>query len=261
VAAGHLDVTGSPDPQADLLVGSLQASPSSVLSGGVLTIQSNIRNEGDLSASQFHVRFYLSQDSVIESTDFLVGVRTIFQLGIDSGSAQSFPYTLDASLPLGDYYFGAICDDPNVILESDEDNNVEVLPGLIEIFVPPPPAPDLTLVDLSFDPASVSLGGQFQVSHTVRNVGNLDAESYRVDYYISLDSEITSDDFLAGSGLTAPSLAIGDEAPSSSQIDLPAEVTVGTWYVGGIVSILTGTADSNLSNDDLSASTTLEVTL
>lgn len=260
VAAGHLDVTGSPEPQADLLVEALSATPSSVISGEKITVQSLVRNAGDLSAHQFEVRFYLSDDEIIESTDHLVGVRTIFQLGIGGGSAQSFPYTVNTGLPLGTYYFGAICDDPNVVFESNEDNNVEGLAEQIEIYVPPPPAPNLTLTAFSFDPPSLPLGGLLQVSGEVMNVGDLDAGTYRVDYYLSVDDEVDASDLLIGSGLTAASLDAGASAPGSSQINLPAAATAGTWYVGGIVTILTGPVDSDTSNDVRVATTTLEVT-
>jgi len=260
VAAGLLDVTGSDDPLPDLVVETLSAGPSSVLEGGTLSVSSLVRNQGELTAPQFEVRFYLSEDDVIEPSDHLVGVRTVFNLGVGGGSAQAFPYTLDPALPLGIYRFGALCDEPNAVLESDEDNNAALASGTIEIYVPPPPAPDLRVKELTFDPASLAAGEALQLDATVENVGDLDAGAYHLDFYLSDDEDVTSEDTHLGSGLTLPSLASGAEAPSSTQLSVPADQPAGTWYVGAIVTIDNGEPDSNATNDLLVAGTTLEVT-
>lgn len=260
VASGLLDITGSPDPLPDLVVELLTAGPGQVLEDGQITVQSLIRNQGDLSASTFTVKFYLSTDEIIDASDYLVGQRTIFSLGIGGGSAQSFPYTLNGSLPLGTYSFGAICDFEGVILESDEENNVEVLVNEIEIYIPPPPAPDLTVTTLSTDVTMISELGSVLFSHTVRNVGDLDAGAHHVEYYFSDDTEITEDDVLVGSGLLSPSLAAGADVQTSTQIDLPPEAVQGIWHIGAIVRVDNGPADSNAANDIFEGSTTVEVT-
>lgn len=260
LAAGHLDVVGSPDPKPDLLLSTLEAAPNSVISGGQLTVQSVVRNEGDLSAPGFQVEFYLSVDDVIEPTDLLVGTRTIFGLGIDQGSAQSFPYTLDASLPLGTYHFGALVDPAGAVAESDEENNSKLALGTVELYVPPPPAPDLVLTSLDLSPTSAAPGDTLQIDDVVKNQGDLDAGTFHVSYYLSDDAEVTADDTLIGVGLSVPSLALGSEAPSSTQLAVPAGIAPGTWSLGAIVTLDSGTQESDTTNNTLVASQTLEVT-
>ncbi|HIG10502.1 MAG TPA: hypothetical protein EYG30_04965 [Planctomycetes bacterium] len=260
IAAGGLDITASADPHPDLEVQNISFSPNLVLAGGQLTVQSTVRNVGDLSATQFQMGFYLSDDDLIEVTDHFVGLRTIFNLGIDQGSASSFPYTLDASLPLGDYYFGAIADYTDAILESDEDNNASLALGILEIYIPPPPAPDLILTSLIFDLSSAAPGDNLHIDDVVKNSGNLDASSFHVTYWLSQDSELNSTDTMLGEGLTVPSLAAGAEAPGSLQFDLPASLAPGTWHVGAAVTLDAGVAESDTTNNSLMASSTLEVT-
>ncbi len=260
LAAGNLDVTGTPDPKPDLLFETLSFSPNTVLSGGQLSVISIVRNEGNLTAPQFQAQFFLSDDDVIEPTDFLVGARTIFNLGIDQGSAQSFPYTLDVNLPLGTYYFGGIVDVAGVVPESDEDNNTKLAIGTVEIYVPPPPAPDLQLTSLTFDVSSAGAGDPVQVDDVVKNTGDLAAGAFHVTYWLSEDAEVTTEDTLLGTGLTIPALDSDSETPSSTQLNLPAGLAAGTWHLGAIVTLDSGTPESNTENNTRVADSTLEVT-
>ncbi len=260
IAPGLLDVAGSVEAQADLVVELLTGGPTQIEEGGQLSVQSTIRNEGDLSAGLFKVHFYLSVDDVMEVTDYLVGVRTITGLAIGGGSAQSFFYNLDPAIPLGEYHFGALCDATSLVVESDEGNNSYVIPGMIEVYVPPPPAPDLKINSIAVDKSSLVIETDLQFSHTVRNVGNLDAGASHVDYYMSQDNEITSADILVGTSLPIPGLAIDAESQGAATITLPPEVTVGLWYVGGIVVVDSGPLDSNPANDSAFQAATIEVT-
>jgi hypothetical protein len=259
LAPGHLDVTGSPEPHADLLVSTLSFSPNMVQPGGQLSVQSIARNEGDLSVAQFQVGFYLSEDDVIEPTDHLIGLRTVNNLGIDQGSAQSFFYTLDAAFPLGVYHFGAIADFAGVVDEADESNNAKLAIGTVEVYIPPPPAPDLVVSSLTFDLASAAPGDTLQLDDVVKNLGDLDSGAFHVTYWLSDDNEVTTGDTLLGSGLTIPLLTAGAEAPSSTQLTLPLGLAAGTWYVGAIVGVDGGAAESNTENNARVADVTLEV--
>jgi subtilase family serine protease len=259
LAPGHLDVTGSPEPHPDLLVSSLSFSPNSLQPGGQLSVQSIARNEGDLSAASFQVGFYLSEDDVIESTDHLIGQRTVNNLGIDQGSAQSFFYTLDANFPVGVYHFGAIADFAEVVAESDESNNTKLAIGTVEVYIPPPPAPDLVVDSLSFSPGSAQPGDSLLIDDVVKNLGDLSAGAFHVTYWLSDDAEVTSDDLPLGSGLTIPLLDAGAQAPSSTQLDLPLGLSPGTWYVGAIVGVDGGTPESDTENNTRVADVTLEV--
>jgi subtilase family serine protease len=259
-APGLIDITGSAEAMPDLIVELLTGGPASIEEGGQLSVQSTIRNQGDLSAGLFKVDFYLSTDDIMEATDHLVGTRTISSLAIGGGSAQSFPYTLDLAVPLGSYHFGAICDATSVIPESDEGNNSFVIPGLIEVFVPPPPAPDLSVTAVATDITSLVIETAITFNYTIKNLGNLDAGAAHVDFYFSSDTTIDNTDILVGASLVIPSLAIDAESPGSVQITIPAAVTVATWSVGAIVVIDSGPVDSNTSNDARVAASTVDVT-
>ncbi|MCB9915900.1 MAG: hypothetical protein H6828_12285 [Planctomycetes bacterium] len=260
VAPGHVDVTGSSQPMADLHLSVLSSSPSQVIPGHQLTIAHTVRNDGDLSAPGFVIEFYLSDDDVIDATDHLIGVRTLFGLGIGQGSAQSFPYTVPAGLPVGVYRLGAIVDAAGAVAESDESNNVKLATGTVTLYVPPPPAPDLIVTALTFGPTPVAAGGTLTLDDVVRNQGDLTADACHVSYYLSVDDQVATDDVWLGDGLALPALAAGAQSPSSNQFNLPAGLAAGTWHVGAIVTLDAGTAESDTANNTFVATATLEVT-
>jgi subtilase family serine protease len=260
VAPGLLDVTGSSDPLPDLLLEQLSGSPSLVLQGGALTVLSRVRNQGELSAPAFEVRFYLSEDQEVDAGDHLVGVRQVGGLGVGTASAQSFPYTLDPQIPVGHYHLGAIVDAAGAVAESDEENNLLALGTTIEVFVPPPPAPDLWLSALAQEPESVAVGGTLQLTATVRNQGDLASGSSRVEFHLSDDGTVDGSDLLLGTSLALPALEPGAEVPTALQVALPPEVVAGTWTLGARVVVLDGPADDEPGNDWRTSSETVEVT-
>jgi subtilase family serine protease len=259
-APGLLDVTGSSDPLPDLLVEQLAGSPSLVLQGGSLTVLSRVRNQGEVSAPAFEVRFYLSEDELVDAGDHLVGTRQVSGLGVGAASAQSFPYTLDPAIPVGHYHLCALVDPAGAVAEADEENNALALASTVEVFVPPPPAPDLWLAELDLDPATVQVGGTLQLSAVVRNVGDLASGSSRVEFHLSEDGEVDATDLLVGQSLTVPALEPGAESPTVLQVTLPPEVVAGTWTLGARVVVLDGPADDGPENDWRTAAGTLEVT-
>ena len=108
--------------------------------------------------------------------------------------------------------------------------------------------------------ASASAGDPIQLDDVVKNAGNLAAETFHVTYWLSDDDEITTDDIALGTGLSIPSLEAAAEAPSSTQLSMPAGVTPATWFVGAIVTLDSGTPESNTTNNSFVSAQTLDVT-
>ena len=112
---------------------------------------------------------------------------------------------------------------------------------------------------LSFSPSSAQPGDSLLLDDVVKNLGDLSSGAFHVTYWLSDDAEVTSADLPLGSGLTIPLLDVGAQAPSSTQLDLPLGLSPGTWYVGAIVGVDGGTAESNTENNTRVADVTLEV--
>ena len=258
LSSGLLDVVAAPDPKPDVIVEELEYNPPRVLPGGSLQLRSVVRNQGDLSAGPFVVGFHLSVDQQLDAGDRLVGERSILQLGIGFGAAQSYPYTIPVDVPEGYYYVIADADRFDALDESDEDNNVFVAPGRVEVYVPPPPAPDLAPTAVAATSDTVSAGGSFDAQDTVRNSGDLTAGSFRVAFYLSDDATVDEADLLLG-WRTVPSLAAGADSSGTTQLFVPAGTAAGTWTLGAIVDDLDAVNESDEDDNVLAASQTLEV--
>lgn len=253
-----IDVTAAPDPHPDLVVEAISTPVDRVLSGGSLQVLSTVRNEGDLSSTGFQVGIYLSTDATITTEDRLIGQRTVFSLGVGFGSAQSFPYTIPTDVPLGFYRLGAIADNGDVIAELDEDNNWRAASGQIEVYVPPPPAPDLSVTSLAVNVTTVSAGGTLTIDDVVRNGGELASGSTRVAFFLSSDEEIDATDSLLGVR-TVAGLAVGAESSGSTTVSLPTSITPGSWWLGAIIDDTDAVTESDETNNTKRLTDSLEV--
>lgn len=254
-----LDVVSSEDPMPDLEMTSLSFSPSTAVAGSTIQFLDRVQNSGTLSSGTFHVGVYLSEDMEVTTDDLLIAERIVFNLAIDFGSASSFSTILPNDLPAGDYYVAAIADNRGVVDEADEDNNTFTTVGRMEIFVPPPPMPDLRVLSSSLDPTTVSAGETIMITDTVSNTGNLAASSaIRVGYYLSEDAEVTTADTLIGSRLLG-ALGPDEESNSTSQFTVPAGLAPGTWTVGILVDDLEIIVESDEDNNTHTIASTLEI--
>ena len=98
----------------------LFTSPFPTPPGGAITLDAGVENDGDVSSAATTLRFYLSTDATITTSDTEVGTDAV---GALSAGATSGSLSLDLNAPStpGTYYHGACVD--AVAGESDTTNN------------------------------------------------------------------------------------------------------------------------------------------
>ena len=105
-ARQHFDVTVEPPRFPDLVVETPAADADSIAPGATFTLSSVVRNRGDADArASATLRFYLSDDIRITTTDVQVGTVPVPQL--DAGATS--PASLNVTSPdvPGTYFYGA----------------------------------------------------------------------------------------------------------------------------------------------------------
>jgi hypothetical protein len=101
-----LACAGAPEP--DLTVDAPEVSPQAIVSAGLLSISTTVRNVGGVSATMSTLRYLASTDSVITPGDALLASEEVGNLGAGASSA----FSTDAPGPVlpGTYWIGVCVD-------------------------------------------------------------------------------------------------------------------------------------------------------
>jgi beta propeller repeat protein len=242
---GNYDIYGlfPTTPTQDLTLTSL-LGPNSSMVGKTLKISSSIKNQGNSSITKsFQVKYYLSRDSVLSSTDYLLTTRTITSLGAGKTISYTIYPTISSNLSIGTYYLMAMVDTTKVIAESKESNNIRVgnKITLNKIFK------DLIVMGLA-SPLSVFRGASLKVTETVMNQGNLAiTKPFLMKYYLSRDKNLSSTDYLIGYR-TINSLGAGQKTTSSKYCPINS-IPANNYYLIGRVDANKQVVESNEFNN------------
>jgi subtilase family serine protease len=101
----------------------VSATPTSVASGGTLTVNDITRNIGAGSAGGSTTRFYLSPNAIWDATDQAIGSRVIPALAAGTTSSASTAVTIPAGTTPGTWYLIGRADADNDVAEGLEINN------------------------------------------------------------------------------------------------------------------------------------------
>ena len=109
----------------DLVVTEVSTPDLIVPQESTFTISSTINNEGKTASSdEISVKFYLSEDATITSTDIEMGESlTVPELAAGASDSQEMLLTVPESVLPGIYFVGVIVDGSNQQPETNESNN------------------------------------------------------------------------------------------------------------------------------------------
>lgn len=109
---------------ADLISSALSATKSNT----ALTIKDAVKNQGGTPAGQFAINYYLSRDTVFDSSDTLLCSRTVNALAAGTSDPATGTVTTVCAKPRlsgGAYYVLAVSDAANRVYERNENNNTK----------------------------------------------------------------------------------------------------------------------------------------
>jgi len=130
LAGNQIAVTNS---LPDLVVTTINA-PTSVNTGSLLSGQITVRNQGASSTViGGTIAMYLSEDTVIDASDILLGTLPFPELWTGQYHTQPYNFGVTIYTPRGRYWVGAVVDSAGVVTESDETNNTGTAPDLIRV--------------------------------------------------------------------------------------------------------------------------------
>ncbi len=120
----------------DLTISAVTNSTTTAVAGTTFAVDSTVVNNGTVETGPYvGVHFWLSTDTVIDTTDYFAGSRNAGALwGGVSSSGTTILST--SSVPPGSYYVGAWTDWNNGVVETNESNNKAVALTKITITAP-----------------------------------------------------------------------------------------------------------------------------
>jgi hypothetical protein len=254
--AGSAPITVVP-AISDLVVVDLNYVSMQYEPGGDVSVNIRVRNDGTVPINGIQYDFYASSNTTITIFDTLLESITQPDWTLDVGfiSWRSIAVNIPSDIAWGDYYIGVIVSEPGVTDANPSDN---VISGSIQVPIIGD-APDLTPMRCDYDSGpSYSIGGVVEVDLWIKNIGALDATDIVLDFYASVDNNITPADTLIYTENTGVTLNPGGSMFWIPPVPILLDMAQGSYYIGYIISEGSG-IEFDLSNNAISGDLPISV--
>ncbi|MGK7926880.1 MAG: CARDB domain-containing protein [Spirulina sp.] len=221
----YIKGNSSGDRKADLIVQN-DSAPSSATAGSRITLTSFVKNIGNTTANSSRLNYYLSDDRSLSSNDIKLDSDYVRSLSSGRSSYESESVLIPQNVTSGYKYILFKADGDNKIAESNEFNNI----ASERIYIRGNNyKPDL-IVQNDSAPNSANAGDKITLRSRVKNIGNATAGSSYLNYYLSNDNILSSDDIKLGRDYVS-SLSSGRSSYESESVVIPHNVTSGYKYI------------------------------
>lgn len=157
---------------------SLDLPPEPIHQGDTITVSALIENTGERSQRDFTVGFYIDD---MRFDTFYYQAASLAEDGLEEDDRARVQGILDTTdLPPETYSIRVIVDPDDHVLEFDEGNNV--IQSTLKLFPPEQRLAELHITQIEYAPTSpIPADGSLQISVTLRNDGNIAAETFQVE--------------------------------------------------------------------------------
>jgi subtilase family serine protease len=108
---------------------------------------------------------------------------------------------------------------------------------------------DLIETAVTNPPSSIGHKGSFSVTDTTMNQGAVAAGASTTRYYLSVDTQKSSDDIRLNGSRSVPGLASGASSTGTITVTIPANVNSGTFFLLACADDLNVVSESNEGNN------------
>ena len=217
-------------PLPDLVVSTFTTDRVVVAPNGQIATTTLVSNIGIMPAGVSNLKYYLSQDTLLDVYDKQLTYDKVDPLGVNASGAEDALVRVSSATDAGNYFLLFVADAANEVVERDETNNIRYQPIVVNA-----DQPDAILADLVVENAAVGrnyalAGESLPVSGVVRNAGPATAVTSRLKYFISTNATFEgSDNYINYDNVDA--LASGATSPEDANLALPATLADGQYYV------------------------------
>ncbi|MGK7940474.1 MAG: S8 family serine peptidase [Crocosphaera sp.] len=240
----------------DLIVSNFSVS-NTLEAGQSVWMNYTITNQGNGNADSSNytsastTKFYLSTDTTLDATDtYLTGKSTSDWYLAAGQSRSSYAYfTLDSNFASGTYYLLAQADGEQVMVESDESNNITYQ----QVTVLGETQPDLVISSLS-SANTVEAGQTLWVNYTISNQGDGAVDFYGpstyTSFYLSTDTTFdATDTYLDLDANLNSRLSAGASDDTFAVVGFDENLTPGDYYLLAKADGFNSISESNENNN------------
>jgi trimeric autotransporter adhesin len=207
---------------ANLVIPTMDLSLNPVRMNETETMTATVRNVGDVNVTNREIRYYLSTDNVVNSSDRYIGndyvTLAVGQQGIQTISFV--PQNITGLAP-GIWYVGIFIPDENEVWTRS--GTLQINPALVgDLKVP--------TTELSLNPVQMNQTGT--MTSTVQEVGGAAVTNREIRYYLSTDNDFSStvDFYLGNDFVTLPANGSGTQTHTFIPQNING-LSPGTYYV------------------------------
>jgi len=236
-------------PLSDLSVQAVDATNGTYQPGATVVVYNQVTNIGGQTSDSYRITFYASTNTTITTSDYLLGYADRSGLAVGASHTYNTNAVLPSTIPAGSYYIGVLL---TVTNDGGSSNNSGYDSTPITVSLP---LADLSVQAVDATNGTYQPGATVVVYNQVTNIGGQTSDSYRITFYASTNTTITTSDYLLGYA-DRSALAVGASHTYNTNAVLPSTIPAGSYYIGVI---LTVTNDGNSSNDSGYDSTPITV--
>lgn len=230
--------TTSSDPNfvPDLIVEGTAVNATVASVGQRITITSVVKNVGTKTSDAAKLRYYLSPNSTITTSDNELSTDNFPALAPNETSSEGDGNIINQS---GVVYLGVCAD--SVAGEVNTTNNCS--PGIRLDVNTDPLGPDITIDSFSIDKNLIASGERVTLSTVLKNSGSVTSVNGTLQYYYSLDSNISPSDTVIGRTDEFNAMLVGRTTSEIEGINL--SLPAGTYYLGACADPMPGEKSSS----------------
>jgi subtilase family serine protease len=241
----------------DLIMTNVTPNAATANQGGTLSVTDTAGNSGTASTA-FRIAYHLSGNTTYGDGDDVVisTIRVVTSLGAGASNTATTSLSIPSNAPGGTYHLCAMADSIAQVAESDETNNSLCSTGTVIL-----PSADLLMTAVSTSTTVIAPGKTLPLSNSVKNQGGFSAGSFTIGFYLSVNSNGSTQDVAIAATRTLGSLATGATSTASTTLTIPSTTSLGTYYVCTDADSLNQVAESDEGNNNLCMAGTIQVTL
>jgi alpha-tubulin suppressor-like RCC1 family protein/subtilase family serine protease len=245
--------------RADLIETSVMPNSATAIQAGTLSVSNTVSNLGLVSSGAFRIAYHLSFNTTYGDGDDIVisTIRAVTTLGPGASNTAITSLSIPSNAPGGTYHVCVMADSLNQVDEGgNEGNNTLCSTNTVTL-----PTADLLMTAVSTATTAIAPGKTLSVSNTVMNQGGYGAGSFRIGFYLSVNSDGSTNDVAITATRTLSSLGAGTTSTGSTTLTIPSGAPLGTYYVCAMADSLNQVPEMDEGNNVLCTGGTIQVTL